>query len=119
MPNTGIAAAIDVGDVSDIHPKDKEDVGHRLALVAEAKVYGQAVPYAGPVYKSLTVSGSIATLSFTHTEGGLIAKAGGPLSAFEIAGANGVFVPADARIVGNTVAVSSPKVPSPTAVRYA
>ncbi len=119
VPNSGIAAAIDIGDQSDIHPKDKEDVGHRLALVAEAKVYGQAVPYAGPVYKSLTITGQSAVLTFTHTDGGLSAQGGGPLTAFEIAGAEGVFVPADARIAGNTVVVSSPKVQSPSAVRYA
>ena len=119
VPNTGIATAVDVGDPSNIHPPNKQEVGRRLALVAEAKVYGLKVPYAGPVYKSMAVSGSSATLTFTHTDGGLTAKDGQPLSAFEIAGADGVFVPADARIAGTTVVVSSPKVPSPAAVRYA
>ena len=119
VPNTGLATAIDIGDPTDIHPKNKQDVGQRLALVAEAKFYGLRVPYAGPVYKALAVSGHTATLTFTHTEGSLVSRSGLALTGFEIAGTDGVFVPAAAHLSGNTVAASSAKVPVPTAVRYA
>lgn len=119
VPNAGIATAVDVGDLSDIHPKNKEEVGRRLALVAEAKVYGEKVPFAGPVYRSLSIAGALVTLTFTHTDGGLVSKTGPALSGFEIAGSDGKFVPAAAHIVKDTVVVSSPKVPAPDAVRYA
>ena len=119
VPNTGIATALDIGDPNDIHPKNKQDVGRRLALVAEAKTYGLKVPYAGPVLKALTAAGHAATLTFTHTEGGLVSKSGPALTGFEVAGTDGVFAAADAHLSGNTVIVSSPSVSIPTAVRYA
>ncbi len=119
VPSAGIATAIDVGDPSDIHPKNKQEVGRRLALVAEAKAYGEKVAYSGPIYQNMTVNGSAATLTFTHLEGGLLSKSGPALTGFEVAGPDGKFVPADAKIVGNTVVVSSPGVPSPISVRYA
>ena len=119
VPNAGIATAIDVGTQADIHPKNKEEVGRRLALVAEAKVYGQKVVFAGPVYRSLSVSGPALTLSFTHTEGGLVSRSGSDLTGFQIAGSDGVFFTASAHLVKDTVVVSSPKVPAPVAVRYA
>ena len=118
VPNSGIAAAIDVGNETDVHPKDKQDVGHRLALVALAKTYGQKIEYSGPVYQSLTVTGSQARLTFTHLGGGLVARGGPALTAFTIAGGDGKFVPADAKIAGDMVIISSPQVPNPTAVRY-
>ncbi len=119
VPNAGIATAVDVGDESDIHPKNKEEVGRRLALAAEAKVYGEKVPFAGPVYRSLIISGSSLTLTFTHTDGGLVSKTGSALTSFEVAGSDGVFAAAAAHIAKDTVVVSSPKVPAPVAVRYA
>ncbi len=119
VANAGIATAIDIGTQADIHPKNKEEAGRRLALVAEAKVYGEKVPFAGPVYRSLSVSGHTLTLSFTHTDGGLVSRSGPDLTGFEIAGSDGVFVPARARLSKDTVVVSSPKVPAPAAVRYA
>ena len=119
VPNAGIATAVDIGNESDIHPKNKEEVGRRLALVAEAKVYGDKVEFAGPVYRSLSVSGSSVTLTFTHADGGLVSRTGPALTGFEIAGADGQFVPAAAHIVKGKVVVSSPKVPAPSAVRYA
>ncbi len=119
VPNAGIATAMDVDDESNIHPKNKEEVGRRLALVAEAKVYGEKVPFAGPVYRFSSVSGSSVTLTFTHTDGGLVSRTGPHLTGFEIAGRGGVFVPATAHIVKDTVVVSSPKVPAPASVRYA
>ena len=118
LPNVGIATAIDVGDQLDIHPKNKQEVGRRLALVAEGKVYGRKLEYYGPVYKAMTVEGGAIRLTFDHLGGGLVAKDDKPLAGFTIAGADGKFVPADARIDGDTVVVSSPGVPVPKAARY-
>jgi len=121
VPNAGIATAIDIGDAGDIHPKNKQEVARRLALVAEAKAYGEKVPYSGPVCQSMSSFGDGHTLSlgFSHADGGLVSKSGPALTGFEVAGADGVFVPADAKIVDNGVVVSSPKVSNPFAVRYA
>ena len=66
VPNTGIATAVDIGEQWNIHPANKQEVGRRLALVAEAKVYGEKVDYAGPVYKAMTVTGGAAHLTFDH-----------------------------------------------------
>lgn len=117
-PQAGLAVAIDIGDAKDIHPKNKQEVGRRLALAAEAITYGQAAPYSGPVYESLSVAEGKATLSFSHTEGGLQAK-DGPLVGFAVSGADKHFVWAQARIEGHKVVVWSPDVPEPVAVRYA
>jgi len=119
VPNVGIAAAIDIGDAIDIHPKNKQEVGRRLALVAEAQAFGEKVEDSGPLYKAMTVDGGAIRLTFTHLGGGLTAKNAAPLTGFTIAGADRKFVPADARIDGDAVAVSSALVPSPVAVRYA
>jgi sialate O-acetylesterase len=118
IPNTGLAVAIDIGDAADIHPKDKRDVGRRLALCALAKTYGRTVEYSGPWYKSMTVIGNTIRLSFDHADGGLVAK-GNTLSGFAIAGDDRKFVWGDAVIEGDQVVVSSPKVSNPVAVRYA
>lgn len=119
VPNTGLAVAADIGDANDIHPKDKQDVGHRLALAALAKHYNQKISYSGPVYKSMTIEGSSIRLSFDHIDGGLVAKDGSALAGFAIAGDDKKFVWADAKIFGDTVIVSSPSVAKPVAVRYA
>jgi sialate O-acetylesterase len=118
VPNTGMAITIDVGEENDIHPKNKQDVGKRLALWALAKVYGQKVAASGPLLAGHKVSGSEVTLSFTHTDGGLVAK-GGELKGFAIAGADKKWHWANAKIVGNTLVVSSADVKEPAAVRYA
>lgn len=119
VPNAGIATAVDIGDSADIHPKNKQEVGRRLALVAEAQAFGEKVEDSGPLFKAMTVEGGAARLTFDHLGGGLTAKAGGPLTGFTLAGADRKFVPADARMDGDTVVVSSPQVSSPAAVRYA
>ena len=119
FPKSGLAVTIDVGDANDIHPKDKKDVGERLALLALAKTYGRKMAYSGPQYVSFSMAGSAIRLKFQHTAGSLAAKGGAPLKQFAIAGADKKFVWADARIVGDTVVVSSPQVPHPVAVRYA
>ncbi len=115
--NTGMAVATDIGDRTDIHPKNKQDVGRRLALVARAIAYGQDdVEYSGPVFRELEIDGGRVRLSFEHLGGGL--KAEGELKGFEIAGADGKFVPAKAQIDGAQVVVSSDAVAEPTQVRY-
>lgn len=119
LPNTGMAVAIDIGDAADIHPKNKQDVGYRLALIALAKDYGVKVPFSGPNYKSQQVAGNTIKLSFSATEGGLKAKDGGELKGFAIAGADQKFHWAKAVVSGNQIVVSSPDVPNPVAVRYA
>jgi sialate O-acetylesterase len=118
VPNTGMVVTTDIGDVQDIHPKNKQEVGRRLALWALAKTYGRdGVAYSGPIYRSMGVKGDKIRLSFDHTFGGLVAK-DGPLTHFEIAGTDKDFVEAKAVIDGDTVVVSSNKVAEPVAVRY-
>ncbi|MBM3493580.1 MAG: sialate O-acetylesterase, partial [Armatimonadetes bacterium] len=119
MPNTGQALAIDIGEADDIHPRNKQDVGVRLCLQAQHIRYGDKDTVAsGPTYKSLSVSGSKATVVFTNIGGGLIARDGLPLAGFAVAGADRKFHWAQARISGSTVVVSSPEVEVPVAVRY-
>ena len=117
LPNTGMAVITDVGEALDIHPADKQTVGHRLALNALAQTYGQGeVEFSGPRYRGRTIEGSAIRLAFDHAAG-LTAR--GLLDGFTIAGGDGSFAPAQARIDGETVVVSSPAVPVPVAVRYA
>jgi sialate O-acetylesterase len=101
LPNTGMAVTIDVGEWNDIHPLDKKDVGERLALAAERVAYGDtSVVSSGPLYQSNTIDGNKIILTFTNTGSGLIAKRGGDLRSFAIAGADRKFVWADAKIEG-------------------
>ncbi|MDR3309303.1 MAG: TIM barrel protein [Tannerella sp.] len=120
LPNTGEAVAIDIGDAKDIHPKNKQDVAHRLALNALSKTYGkEEVEYSGPEYKSMKIDGNKIILTFEHVAQGLTARNQyGYLHGFSIAGDDKRFVWAKAYIVGNTVVVSSDNVSSPVAVRY-
>lgn len=118
LPKSGQAVIIDIGEANDIHPKNKQDVGLRLALNALAKDYGRDVVYSGPSYKSLKKQGNALVLSFDHIGGGLVAK-DGELKSFAIAGADKKFVWADARIDGETIVVSHKDVANPVAVRYA
>ena len=118
IPNTGMAVTIDIGEANDIHPKNKQDVGKRLAQWALAKVYGKDVVACGPLYKGMTKRDNQIVISFDHLGGGLEAK-GDKLKGFAIAGEDRKFVWADARIEGDTVVVSSPDVKNPVAVRYA
>ncbi|MFZ4765409.1 MAG: 9-O-acetylesterase, partial [Roseimicrobium sp.] len=117
---TGMAITIDLGDAKDIHPKNKQDVGKRLSLWALGTVYGKNVPAtSGPLPAGSTINGHAVTVSFHHTNGGLKSISGGPLTGFQIAGADQQWKPAEAKIVGETVVVSSPEVAQPVAVRYA
>ncbi len=117
-PNTGMAVTIDLGDPRDIHPTNKQDIGRRLARQALSVAYGQPILAAGPLYRSMTITGNEAHLQFYHVGGGLVAKAG-DLKGFSIAGADQKFVWAKATIVGNKVVVTSDQIPLPVAVRYA
>jgi len=116
--NTGMAVAIDVGNEQNIHPTDKQTVGHRLALVARAQVYGEKVEFSGPMYESMQVEGNRIRLHFTHARGLKTRDGGRPLG-FAVAGDDKRFVWAEARIDGEMIVVSSPEVAKPAAVRYA
>lgn len=119
LPNTATALAIDVGEAGDIHPRDKQTVGARLALGARAVAYGEKeLVYSGPRYKSAEFKDGKAVLSFDHIGGGLVAK-GGELKRFAIAGEDQKWVWAQAVIDGDKVVVSSAEVANPVAVRYA
>jgi sialate O-acetylesterase len=118
LEKTGMAVAIDIGESYDIHPKNKQEVGRRLALIALARDYDKKVDYASPMYKSMAVTGKEAVIAFDNAEG-LVAKGGGALKGFAIAGSDKKFVWADAKIEDGKVVVSSPKVGNPAAVRYA
>ncbi len=118
VPNTGLAVAIDIGNASDIHPKNKQDVGYRLAQWALATVYGKKdVEYSGPTFKTMKFDGDKVRISYDHIGGGLVVKGEKP-TGFVIAGKNGVFYWADAKIDGDTVVVWSKDVPEPAFVRY-
>jgi sialate O-acetylesterase len=117
VPNTAQAVITDVGDEDDIHPKQKEPVGKRLALAALALAYGRDVVYSGPDYQRMKVEGDRAVLSFKHVGEGLEAR-GGPLKGFAIAGTDRKWVNGEAEIQGDRVVVWSPQVKGPVAVRY-
>jgi sialate O-acetylesterase len=118
VPNTGMAITIDVGEADDIHPKNKQDVGKRLALWALGTTYGKDLVFSGPLCKSMTKQDGAIIVEFDHVGGGLVAK-GDTLKGFAIAGEDKKFVFAEAKIVRDKVSVSSPEVKTPVAVRYA
>jgi sialate O-acetylesterase len=117
LPNVGMAVITDLGDKDDIHPKRKEPVGARLALLARQIAYGQRLVASGPIYRAVMIEGDKAIISFDSVGRGLEAR-GGTLQGFAIAGADRKFVWANAEIKGDTVVVSSTEVPAPVAVRY-
>ncbi len=132
VANTAMAVTIDIGEGEDIHPKDKWDVGRRVALAARHLAYGEAVAFSGPIYKAMDADGQRIRIRFEHAEGGLEIGVPPPhfhpgeprvpateLHGFAIAGKDGVFVPAKAVIEGETVLVSDASVLQPVAVRYA
>jgi len=119
IPGTGMVVTTDLVDsIRNVHPKNKFDVGNRLALWALAKDYQQDLVYSGPLYKSMKVKGSKTHLSFSHVGGGLKSRDGKPLSEFQIAGADGKFVPAEATIDGDEVVVEAKAIAVPTQVRF-
>jgi sialate O-acetylesterase len=143
LPNTGLAVTIDIGDPANVHPKNKEPLADRLSRIALADAYGRRIEYSGPVYASMKVEGAAIRVAFTHAQGltthypaGLydhvsgpsatgvtpsvpLPPQDGPLKWFQIAGADGKYVDAQAAISGSTVVVSSPEVAAPVSVRYA
>ena len=119
LPNTGMAVITDIGEPTDIHPKNKQDVGKRLAAVALHDTYGQNIVYSGPVYQSMQVSGNKVTLSFTSVGSGLTVKDKyGYIKGFEVAGADQQFHYAKAFVTGDKVVVYADDVSTPVAVRY-
>lgn len=141
LPHTGQAVLIDIGEAGDIHPINKKDVGERLARIALANDYGKSIAYSGPIYNKMKLDGNKVILSFTHTDGGLVAgeisgtydvkkianqkaplvrnSPDSELEGFAICGEDRKWVWADAKIDGDTVIVSSEQVPNPIGVRYA
>jgi sialate O-acetylesterase len=118
IPHTGMAVTLDIGEEKDVHPRNKLDVGNRLARLALSGTYGQPGESSGPIFRDSSVQDGKIRVNFTHIGGGLVAK-DGALTQFAIAGADGKFVWAEAVIDGESVIVSSPSVPAPTQVRYA
>lgn len=120
LPNTGMAVTTDIGNPTDVHPTNKQDVGKRLAANALKQVYKKEVLFSGPVFEKAKFEKTKAVLTFGSTGSGLIAKDKyGYLKGFEIAGADRVFYYAPARIVGKTVVLDHPKGLKPVSVRYA
>jgi len=119
VPNAAVALAVDIGDIKEIHPTNKQDVGRRLALAALAMAYGRDVEPSGPVFQAAEVRGKSIRITFDHLGGGLVAKGGGKLEGFALAGPDGKFAWADATIEGDAVVLSSPKVDAPVKARYA
>lgn len=117
--NVGLACTIDIGEADNIHPGNKQDVGKRLALEAKRMVYGKNIVSRGPLFKSATPEKGAIRVHFENTGNGLKTSDGLAPGAFAVAGADKKFVWADAKIDGNTVVVSSPKVAVPKYVRYA
>ncbi len=118
LPSTGMAVTIDIGDRGNVHPKNKQDVGARLALLALARTYGQPLEDSGPILLAAAREGAALRLSFAHAQGGLVAR-GGDLRTLEVAGAEGKFLPATAVIRGSSLLVSNPQIQAPVSVRYA
>lgn len=118
-PNTGMAVTIDIGDATNIHPMNKQDVGKRLYLAASKVAYNEDVISSGPMYQKMEIVGNKIRISFTDTGNGLVAKDGSSLKGFAIAGQDKIFYWTNASIEGITVVVSSDKVSNPVAVRYA
>lgn len=117
LPNTGMAVTVDIGESGDIHPKNKQDVGHRLCLAAQAVAYGKKLVYTGPMYDGMTVEGGKVRIKF-KSAAGLKSSDAAALKGFTIAGEDRKFVEATAKIDGETVVVSSEAVGQPVAVRY-
>lgn len=119
LDNTGLAVLIDIGEAGNIHPKNKAEVGRRLALNALALTYGKNITYSGPIYKDYRIEGQTIRISFDHCDGGLrIPEGDTEVRGFYVAGADGLFHKAKATIDKDEVVVSSPEVGLPLAVRY-
>ncbi|MBQ6162645.1 MAG: 9-O-acetylesterase [Prevotella sp.] len=118
LENTAMSCTIDIGEADDIHPKNKQEVGRRLGLLARALTYGEKIAYSGPIYEGYRIEGNRIRLHFSHTTGGLKPSSGRQLKGFAIAGADHKFHWAYAYVDGNDIVVTDQKVPVPVAVRY-
>jgi sialate O-acetylesterase len=118
VPNCGMAVINDIGDAIDIHPRNKRDVGLRLARIALAKAYGRKVMHSGPVCLEWKVKQNEVRMRFDHAGEGLSTRDGGPVKGFAVAGKDRRFRWAEGRIEGSEVVVWSKEVPEPVAVRY-
>lgn len=120
LPGTGMAVTTDLVDnIADIHPRNKLDVGKRLALWALAKTYQKhSLAYSGPLYESMAIEGNEARVAFAHAANGLKSRDGKPLNEFQVAGEDGIFFDAKATADGKTVVVSSDEVEAPRTVRF-
>ena len=118
LPHTGMAVTLDIGDEKDVHPRNKLDVGMRLARLALTGTYRRAGQASGPVFRESSIQNGRVRILFEHTGSGLVAK-NGPLRQFAIAAADRRFVWADAKVDGDSVIVSSPSIQNPSFVRYA
>ena len=119
IPRIGVVTAIDVGDIHDIHPRNKLTVGERLAAWARATIYDQPVPWQGPRFAAVQIDGAKVLVRFNGQQGALTTKDGNPPTAFAIAGRDRKFVWATAKIDGDQVVLTHPKITAPVAVRYA
>jgi Domain of unknown function (DUF303). len=119
VKDVGLAVTIDIGDPNDIHPKNKQEAGRRLALVARAQTYGQNVVCSGPQFDSYKIEGDKIRLSFMNVKKGFVIKDGDIIKGFTISGIDHTFHKADAVIDGKTILVSSTEVKQPLAVRFA
>jgi sialate O-acetylesterase len=118
-PHTGMVTALDVGEASDVHPRDKQSVGYRLALLARALVYGEReLPHSGPVFERAEFENETCRLHFAHANG-LRSRNPNELRGFELASDDGKFHPAHARIEGASVVLRSEHVKRPRAARHA
>jgi sialate O-acetylesterase len=116
LRNTAMVVTIDIGNPDDVHPTDKLDVGLRLAQAARALSYAESVEYAGPLFRQVTSEEGSLRVWFDHAKG--LTTKGGEATGFEVAGGDGKFAPATARIDGETVVVGSASVADPVSVRY-
>ena len=116
LRNTGMAVTIDIGNPDNVHPTDKVTVGQRLALAARSITYGEKVEFSGPIFRQVTTENGSLRVWFDHAEG--LETRNGGLTGFEVAGADGVFAPAEAKIDGNSVVLSSSSVAQPVSARY-
>lgn len=119
LRGTGMAVTIDIGEHDDIHPRNKQDVGHRLALAARHMAYAEPIEYSGPLFRQAATEGDRVRIWFDHVGAGLETSGAAGLTGFAIAGKDKHFVPAEARIDGSSVVVSSPDIREPVAIRYA
>jgi sialate O-acetylesterase len=120
LPATGMAVAIDIGDAEDIHPRNKQEVGRRLALEAQKIAYNEDILSRGPTLESMQIDGDKVRLTFDHTGDGLkVMDKYGYLQGFAVAGPDRVFHWARAEVIGNQVIVHASEVKEPVAVRYA